>query len=69
LERDLAFKEQQVEKDVLFINVFQKKNRNKFCLPFEGIGRKKLLLFVDPGFPFRLTPMSFALRVTNLPSG
>jgi len=24
-------------------------------------------LAVDPGFPFRLTPMSFALRVTNLP--
>jgi len=23
--------------------------------------------FVDPGFPFHLTPMSFALRVTNLP--
>jgi len=22
---------------------------------------------VDPGFPFRLTPMSFALRVTNSP--
>jgi len=24
---------------------------------------------VDPGFLFRLTPMSFALRVTNSPSG
>jgi len=22
---------------------------------------------VDPGFPFRLTPMSFALRVANSP--
>jgi len=22
---------------------------------------------VDPGFPFRLTPMSFVLRVTNSP--
>jgi len=26
-----------------------------------------LLSSVDPGFPFRLTPMSFALRVTNSP--
>jgi len=24
-------------------------------------------IYVDPGFPFRLTPMSFALRVTNSP--
>jgi len=24
-----------------------------------------LMVIVDPGFPFRLTPMSFALRVTN----
>jgi len=25
------------------------------------------IVCVDPGFPFRLTPMSFALRVTNSP--
>jgi len=28
---------------------------------------KKQIENVDPGFPFRLTPMSFALRVTNSP--
>jgi len=27
----------------------------------------KILQTVDPGFPFRLTPMSFALRATNSP--
>ena len=30
-------------------------------------GRRARVRCVDLGFPFRLTPMSFALRVTNLP--
>jgi len=50
LERDLKFKEEEAERDVLFVSVFQKKrNRNKFGLPFKGIGRKKLLLMIDLG--------------------
>jgi len=32
-----------------------------------GIAAHPSLESVDPGFPFRLTPMSFALRVTNSP--
>lgn len=50
VERDLKFKEEEAEKDILFINVFRKKkNRNQFGLPFKGIGRKKLLLLIDLG--------------------
>jgi len=35
--------------------------------PVERCQQVSLVNLVDPGFPFRLTPMSFALRVTNSP--
>ena len=38
----------------------------QLCLPLTLISNDAVRC-ADPGFPFRLTPMSFALRVTNSP--
>jgi len=37
-----------------------------YLLGIPSLGELRIGV-VDPGFPFRLTPMSFALRVTNSP--
>jgi len=38
-----------------------------FCTTTHFTKTIQQLFIVNPGFPFRLTPMSFALRVTNSP--
>ena len=45
-------------KDAKFVSQTDRSEELRTCMA---------IIRVDPGFPFRLTPMSFALRVTNSP--